>query len=140
MFVYPKIDFLKRITYIPHINIIGLTAALAAFRDGKEWLKQCLAYLKNNRDFMYKYVHDKLPFIKMTRMEGTYLAWLDCRQSEIPGNPYRFFLEEAKVALNDGAECGKGGEGFVRLNFACPRKTLVEALDRMADALDRLQR
>ena len=74
----------------------------------------------------------------MTHIEGTYLAWLDCRQSGIQGNPFHFFLKEGKVALNNGAECGKGGEGFVRLNFACPRKALVEALERMAGTLAKL--
>ena len=68
-------------------------------------------------------------------MEATYLAWLDCRDAGILGNPSDFFLRKAKVALNDGSEFGKGGEGFVRLNFACPRKTLTEALDRMVSAL-----
>ena len=123
---------------IPHVNIMGLTAALAGFRDGQEWLDQCLSYLKRNRDFLIEYVREKLPSIRMTQMEGTYLAWLDCRQSGIPGNPFHFFLKEGKVALNDGTECGKGGEGFVRLNFACPRKTLATALQRMADSLERL--
>jgi cystathionine beta-lyase len=123
---------------IPHVNIMGLTAALAGFRDGQEWLDQCLDYLKGNRDFLVEYARDKLPSITMTNMEGTYLAWLDCRKSGIPGNPFQFFLREGKVALNDGLECGKGGEGFVRLNFACPRKVLVEALDRMVHALGRL--
>jgi len=123
---------------IPHVNIMGLTAALASFKDGQDWLDQCLSYLRGNRDFLVEYVHEKFPFISMTRMEGTYLAWLDCRQSGIPGNPFYFFLREGKVALNDGVECGKGGEGFVRLNFACPRKTLVDALERMTGALERL--
>jgi cystathionine beta-lyase len=123
---------------IPHVNIMGLTAALAAFQDGQEWLDQCLFYLKGNRDFLVEYVHEKLPSINMTHIEGTYLAWLDCRQSGIQGNPFHFFLKEGKVALNNGAECGKGGEGFVRLNFACPRKTLVDALERMAGALEKL--
>jgi cystathionine beta-lyase len=123
---------------IPHVNIMGLTAALAGFKDGQDWLDHCLSYLRGNRDFLVEYVREKLPSISMTRMEGTYLAWLDCRQSGIRGNPFYFFLREGKVALNDGAECGKGGEGFVRLNFACPRKTLVDALERMTGALERL--
>ena len=123
---------------IPHVNIMGLTAALAGFKDGQDWLDQCLSYLRGNRDFLVEYVREKLPSIKMTNMEGTYLAWLDCRQSGIPGNPFHFFLKKGKVALNDGAECGKGGEGFVRLNFACPRKTLIEALERMVGALKSL--
>ena len=123
---------------IPHVNIMGLAAALAAFRDGQDWLDQCLAYLTGNRDLLVDYVREKLPSITMTRMEATYLAWLDCTRSVIPGNPFRFFLKESKVALNDGAEYGKGGEGFARLNFACPRKMLVDALERMAGALERL--
>jgi cystathionine beta-lyase len=123
---------------IPHVNIMGLTAALAGFKDGQDWLDQCLSYLRGNRDFLVEYVREKLPSISMTRMEGTYLAWLDCMKSGIRGNPFYFFLREGKVALNDGAECGKGGEGFVRLNFACPRKTLVDALERMTGALERL--
>lgn len=123
---------------VPHINIMGLTAAEAAYKEGQEWLEQCLSYLTANRDYLFGYLCERLSPLKMTRMEGTYLAWLDCRQSGIQGNPYRFFLEEAKVALNDGVECGKGGEGFVRLNFACPRKTLIEALERMKGALERL--
>lgn len=120
---------------IPHVNIMGLVAALAAFRDGKEWLDQVLFYLTENRDYLTRYVKERLPNLRMARMEATYLAWLDCRNSGIPGNPFDYFLREAGVALNDGAEYGKGGEGFVRLNFACPRKRLTEALDRMANAL-----
>ncbi len=123
---------------IPHVNIMGMAAAVAAFRDGQEWLDQCLVYLAGNRDFLAEYLRKKLPSITMTPMEATYLAWLDCRQSGIPGNPFRFFIKEGKVALNDGAEYGKGGEGFARLNFACPRKTLADALERMADAVGRL--
>jgi cystathionine beta-lyase len=79
-----------------------------------------------------------LPSIRMTKMEATYLAWLDCRDAGILGNPSDFFLRKARVALNDGSEFGKGGEGFVRLNFACPRKTLEEALDHMVEALKKV--
>ena len=67
--------------------------------------------------------------------EGTYLAWLDCRAAGIDGEPSEFFVNEARVALNSGARFGPGGEGHVRLNFGCPRSTLVEALERMSSAL-----
>ena len=122
---------------IPHVNIMGLVAALAAYSDGKEWLDQVLVYLEENKNFLAEYVREKLPGIRMAKIEATYLAWLDCRRSAIRGNPFDFFLGEAGVALNDGITYGKGGEGFVRLNFACPRKLLTEGLDRMADALQR---
>jgi cystathionine beta-lyase len=123
---------------IPGVNIMGEVAALAAFRTGQEWLNQVLDYLKGNRDYLAQYIKEKLPSIRMTKMEATYLAWLDCRETGIPGNPFDFFLKEAKVALNDGVTFGRGGKGFVRLNFACPRKTLTEALDRMSCALEKL--
>ncbi len=123
---------------LPGVDIMGQVAALAAYRHGQDWFDQVLIYLKNNRDFLYQYIEKKLSGIRLTKMEGTYLAWLDCRKTGIPGNPFEVFLREAKVALNDGAEFGRGGEGFVRLNFACPRKTLAEALERMAGALKRL--
>ncbi len=120
---------------IPHVNVIGITAALAAYQNGTEWLQQVLRYLEGNRDFLIRQVNECLPGIQMKKMEATYLAWLDCRRSSIGANPFEFFLSEAKVALNDGIEYGKGGEGFVRLNFACTRKRLTEAVERMANAL-----
>ena len=122
----------------PKLSIMGQVATLAAYREGQEWIDQVLAYLTNNRDFLYRILPEKLPGVRMTRMEATYLAWLDCRQAGIPGNPFQFFLKEARVALSDGEEFGREGEGFVRLNFACPRRTLTEALDRMSFALQKL--
>jgi cystathionine beta-lyase len=76
----------------------------------------------------------------MHRPEGTFLAWLGCHEAGIPGNPHEFFLNQAKVAMNDGATFGRGGDGFVRLNFACPRTMLAEALHRMKEALLSLER
>ena len=71
----------------------------------------------------------------MAKPEGTYLAWLDCREAGIDSRPNKFFQEQAKVAMNDGAWFGQGGEGFVRLNFGCPRSILEESLGRMKTAL-----
>lgn len=126
-----------------HVNNLGYVGALAAYRDGQPWLAECLRYLEANRDFVYRYVATQLPQIAISPIEGTYLAWLDCRQAGtlcaadmLPG---KFFLEKAKVALNEGATFGKGGAGFVRLNFGCPRTTLEEALRRMRDALERVR-
>ncbi len=123
---------------VPDVNIMGYVAALAAYRDGQPWLDHLLTYLESNLDYLVQAVDD-LPGINMARPEATHLGWLDCLQSGIPGNPHRFFLQEAKVALNDGSTFGKGGEGFVRLNFGCPRATLVEALDRIQSALSTLR-
>jgi len=120
---------------IPHVNIMGHVAALAAYHEGQDWLDQVLVYLEENRDFLEQFLSREMPQIRMTRMEATYLAWLDCRGAGVGENPYEFFLNRAKVALNNGAEFGRGGEGFVRLNFASPRSLLRQALDRMATAL-----
>ena len=123
---------------IPSTNILGYRAALAAYAEGQPWLDALLAYLEDNLDYLLQRVQSDLPGITLVRPEGTYLAWLDCRDAPIPGNPHDFFLERARVAMNDGATFGRGGEGFVRLNFGCPRSMLAEALDRMGQALSTL--
>lgn len=117
------------------VNLLGLAAAEAAYRDGQEWLSQMLTYLQGNRDYLLNYVQHNLPGIQMGLPEATYLAWLDCRAVDLPGGAYNFFLKEAKVALNDGKNFGKPGEGFVRLNFGTPRVILSEALERMSLAI-----
>jgi cystathionine beta-lyase len=118
-----------------HPNILGLYAALAAYRDGGAWLDEVLQYLEINRNLMFDFVSDELPGINMWRPEGTYLSWLDCRGMNLDTSPQNFFLEEARVGLNNGADFGEGGEGFVRLNFACPRSILEEGLSRMRGAV-----
>ena len=120
------------------VNVLGYTAALAAYRDGQPWLDALLRYLEANRDFVVEYARSKLAGVRAAPPEATYLAWLDCREADLPGcDPYTFFLVEARVALTDGKAFGRGGAGFVRLNFACPRATLAEGLDRMRHALER---
>ena len=117
------------------VNNFGLAAATAAYRDGQPWLDALLAYLAGNRDAVVDFVRRELPGITVVAPEATYLAWLDCRERGLPGSAYRFFLDRARVALSDGPAFGTGGEGFVRLNFGCPRATLMEALGRMKTAL-----
>jgi cysteine-S-conjugate beta-lyase len=120
---------------VPGPDILAYVAALAAYREGDPWLAEVLRYLEGNRDFLLNYVPAHLPGVRIGPIEGTYLAWLDCREAELAEGPQAYFLRQAHVALNDGAEFGQGGAGFVRLNFGCPRAQLVEALQRMAYAL-----
>jgi cystathionine beta-lyase len=117
-------------------NNLGMVAALAAYENGMEWLAELLVYLQGNRDTLVEFVRQELPGIQMAPPEGTYLAWLDCRKAGIEGSPYKFFLEKGRVALNEGRQFGSSGEGFVRLNFACPRDMLLEGLQRMKAAID----
>ncbi len=116
-------------------NLLGFVAAESAYRECDNWLGELLAYLEANRDYLAETLRRDMPGIKMARPEGTYLAWLDCRAAGIDGLPGEFFLKQARVALNEGKGFGSGGEGFVRLNFGCPRATLTQALERMATAL-----
>jgi cystathionine beta-lyase len=129
-----------RADLVQAVNILGYTAMVAAYRHGQPWLDGLLPYLEANRDFVVDFVRSKMPGVSVTPPEGTYLAWLDCRETGIPGDdPYTFFLERGRVALNDGRTFGRGGEGFVRLNFGCPRSVLAEGLERMRQALDTLR-
>jgi cysteine-S-conjugate beta-lyase len=118
------------------VNVMGLAAALVAYRDCQGWLDELLFYLEANRDFLANILRAELPLIEMSPVEGTYLAWLDCRKAfPQDADPYRLFLEHGRVAFIDGASFGKGGQGFIRLNFGCPRPMLQEALERMKKAL-----
>ena len=134
-FVAAKVDL------VANPNVFGFAAALAAYRDGGPWLDALMRYLEANRDFTVGYVREHFPGVTVHPPEGTYLAWLDFRGTGIPGDdPFTFFLDKARVALNDGATFGAGGHGFARLNFGSPRAMLTEGLDRMRDAFRALHR
>jgi cystathionine beta-lyase len=120
---------------VPHVNTLGFTASLAAYREGGPWRLALLDYLRENRNIVQKAV-DSMPGLSMSPVEATYLAWIDTRKTGIE-HPARFF-EDAGVGLSNGAEFG--GPGFVRLNFGCPRSLLLEALKRMESSLRRLGR
>lgn len=123
-----------------HVSSLSLAATQAAFSGAcDDWLAALNQYLTANRDCVIDFIAKELPGIRTTVPDASYLAWLDCtelvKSGKISSSPYKFFLHEAKVALNDGVHFGPGGEGFVRLNFGCPRVTLVDALERMKRAL-----
>jgi cystathionine beta-lyase len=120
---------------VPHVNVLGFVAALAAYTEGDEWLTALRAYLTANREYVVTFLAEHLPQIRTTVPEATYLAWLDCREVGIEGNVQKYLLEHAKVALNDGAGFGEGGAGFLRLNFGCPRPLLEQGLRQVAAAL-----
>ena len=119
---------------VPHVNVLGMVAAEAAYRDGDAWRQALLDYLRGNRDRVVEAIA-ALPGLSMTVPEATYLAWIDCREmmaARDVADPAAFF-EAAGVGLSDGDFFG--APGFVRLNFGCPRATLDAALARMAHAL-----
>ncbi|TAJ50195.1 MAG: aminotransferase class I/II-fold pyridoxal phosphate-dependent enzyme [Herbiconiux sp.] len=115
----------------------GVVASTAAYRDGREWLHEVVGYLDQNRRLLGDLLAAHLPQVGYRMPEATYLAWLDCRALGIEGSPAAFFREHAGVTLTDGALCGTGFEGFVRLVFAMPRPILEQAVTAMADAVAR---
>jgi len=124
---------------VPHVNVLGYTAAKAAYQFGEDWLTQLLDYLEENFRTLDLFIKEELPEIKLTPLEGTYLAWMDCRSLKLDENPFEFFLKKAFIAFNDGQMFGTGGSGFVRLNFGCPRPILLEGLDRMKNAVEKIR-
>ena len=113
-------------------NILAQSAAKAAYKYGGEWLGALLKYLDQNRQLVVEFTKANIPEIRVHSPEGTYLAWLDCSALNLKEGPYKFILENAKVALNDGKMFGGNSSGFVRLNFGCPKSVLIKALNQMA--------
>lgn len=120
---------------VPHLNLFGMVAAEAAYTSCDDWLLALNAYLTANRDYAVRYLQEHLPTAAVTEPEATYLLWLDCRNLGIEGQPADFFMKQAKLAVNDGAWFGEGGEGFVRLNYGCPAATLRQGLEQLVQAV-----
>jgi cystathionine beta-lyase len=120
---------------VPHVNALGFTAALAAYRHGQAWLQSLLSYLKTSHELVYTSIKNQA-CLHMTPVEGTYLAWIDARGCGVQ-NPQIFF-EENGVGLSDGADFGF--PGYVRLNFGCTHELLRSALERMNQAVGALKK
>jgi cystathionine beta-lyase len=106
---------------------------------GDEWLEQVLDYLQKNLDYLKQYLENKIPNIRVVDPEGTYLIWLDCRDLGMDNQTLSNFMKKkAKVGLEDGFIFGESGSGFMRMNIACSRSVLHEALNRIENAIDTL--
>ncbi|MFZ0545813.1 MAG: MalY/PatB family protein [Candidatus Promineifilaceae bacterium] len=133
-------DTLQNSSISHAINLMGMLALQTAYEEGENWLEQLLVYLSDNCNFLADYLEKNIPEIKMRRPEGTYLAWLDCSRLNLEAaDLHRFFLEEANVYLEAGDIFGEEGAYFMRLNFACPRSILQEALERINRAVKSLK-
>ncbi|MBN1197545.1 MAG: pyridoxal phosphate-dependent aminotransferase [Candidatus Aminicenantes bacterium] len=117
-------------------NPFGIVAAEAAYRHGHEWLKNLLAYISANHAYLVKFCRGSMPWARPMPLEGTYLAWLDCNAAGMDDEELTGRLRRnARVWLDEGPLFGPGGEGFQRMNLACPRTILAEALNRMAETM-----
>jgi cysteine-S-conjugate beta-lyase len=122
------------------ISTFGLVGTESAYRYGEEWLEELLQYLQQNVDFLTDYIETNIRDLKVIQPEGTYLVWIDCRGLGIDAKALETLMQkDAKVALDEGYIFGKEGEGFTRINIACPRSVLGEGLKRMDQAVKGLK-
>jgi len=120
------------------LNVPGLAACEAAYNDAAGWLDEALDYINENRRYTESFIHEKLPMIKTTKLEGTYLMWLDMSALGLDKDSlHKMLREEAQLFVNDGESFGPGGEGFIRFNIACPRRYVEAALDRLEKAINK---
>lgn len=123
--------------FLDFSSTFGMVATESAYRDGAEWLDQCLTYVEQNLHFLTAYIERHIPEIKVIHPEGTYLVWMDWRDLGMDAKALKpFILEQAKVALLTGDTFGQEGEGFMRLNLATPRALLHEGLQRIEKAIN----
>ena len=112
-------------------------ATIAAYQHGEQWRRQMLAYVEDNIRFLEDYCHDHLPLIRPLRPQASFLVWLDCRALGLSHDALvDLFVRRARLALNDGAMFGPGGDGFMRLNVGTPRALLHQALLQLTRALE----
>ncbi|NLL49125.1 MAG: pyridoxal phosphate-dependent aminotransferase [Firmicutes bacterium] len=120
-----------------HSNVFAPIAAEAAYRYGGPWLDELLDYLDENASYVQRELAKIAPKIKVVKPEGTFVLWLDCRELGLPSEELnQFFVEKARLALNDGSAFGESGAGYLRMNIGCPRSLLEEAMKRLAQALE----
>lgn len=120
-------------------NAFSLVAIETAYAECENWLEELILYLDENMKLVVDFIREKLPMIKVTKPEGTYLMWLDFSKSGVSTeNIYEFLIKEAGVVVSDGITFGKNGNGFVRLNVACPRVVLEKALLRLESAITKI--
>ena len=135
-----KIDRAINDNEVCDVNPFGIEGLIAAYTEGGEWLDELKAYLFGNYNFLCRYFEEHLPDFPVLRMEGTYLAWVDCRCLRLTSAEVEEqLLGQEKVWVNAGSMYGEAGEGFIRINMACPRSSLTEGLQRIERGLQRLK-
>ncbi|WP_295723449.1 MalY/PatB family protein [uncultured Methanobrevibacter sp.] len=117
-------------------NIFAITAAIAAYNNGGNWLKELKEYIYNNKIFLKEFLDKEIPEIKLIDSEATYLLWIDCNQLKIKSVEFnRFLMEKTSLLLSPGLQFGVSGEGFLRINIACPRPILENGLNRLKEGI-----
>ncbi|HIW34571.1 MAG TPA: pyridoxal phosphate-dependent aminotransferase [Candidatus Paenibacillus intestinavium] len=118
-------------------NHFAQDAVQAAYNEGEQWLDELIVYVKANLDYAVEYLGQHVPAVKSLESQGTYLLWLDCRAiSEDPAELKELMYKKAKVAFNEGSTYGEEGAGWLRINLACPRSVLEQALKQFVNAIN----
>ncbi len=143
--VVPNDEIRKRlakrmlINRYPNSNVFGPIAGEAAYLYGDRYVDELVEYIEVNIDYSVEYAQDYLKGVRIVKPEGTYMVWVDFRATGMSDKEiYSFVLEKAKIAVDPGEWFGSGGDGFTRFNFACPRSTVVVAMERIKNALHNL--
>ena len=126
-----RIDKAININEVCDVNPFGVAATIAAYNEGEEWLSQLVDYLHGNYEAMAEFCRRELPEFPITRLEGTYLVWMDCSSLGMPSDALEHaLLEDARLWLTAGTMYGAEGEGYMRWNIACPRSVMLDGLNR----------
>jgi cystathionine beta-lyase len=140
--IIPNDDLRRRYNYalkkfsLHMESYFGVSSVISSYTHGDEWLDQLLDYLQGNLDFLIGYLGERVPEVRVMKPDATYLVWIDCRDiSDDPAELKKLMYEEAGVAFNEGSTYGELGRGWLRVNIACPRALLAEALERFASAV-----
>jgi len=122
-----------------HNHIFGIIAQEAAYNKGEAWLEELLEYLRGNKEYLERFIEEKIPGLKMYPLEGTYLAWVDCTSLGMDDVELKeFMLKKAKLWLDEGTMFGSEGSMFMRINIASPREMLKQALESLEKAVNEL--
>ena len=131
-----KIDKAINVNEVCDVNPFGVEALMAAYNDSEEWLEELKQYLFANYNYLRAYFAECLPKFPVSMLEGTYLVWVDCSVlNQSSDKIVKTLLEKEKLWVNEGGLYGEAGEGFIRINIACPRQQLIEGLNRLRRAL-----
>lgn len=132
-----KIDKAININEVCDVNPFGVEALMATYNQGEEWLEELKHYLSVNYNYLKAYFNEYLPQFPVVMLEGTYLVWVDCSVLKRPSKEIvKTLLKEEKLWVNEGSLYGEAGEGFIRINIACPRQTLMDGLHRLKRGLN----
>lgn len=134
--VRKKIDKALNVNEVCEINPFAVEALIAAYNEGEEWLEELRQYLLGNYNYLKRFFEEQLPLFPVLALEGTYLVWVDCSVLKQSSEEIvKMLLEKEMLWVNEGSMYGEAGEGFIRINIACPRQLLIEGLNRIARVL-----